>query len=87
MRNYKNLETQLIHMRWVHQGRECEEEEALLETMSEAWLDMSAEDQRRIRAEGPKTLLDEQSPFALREWRDDDPASGTTGYRILFERA
>jgi hypothetical protein len=78
MQRYRELERMLIHMRWVHQGHECGDEEALVEAMAEGWYALTADEQNEIRAEGPKTLLPEDlgSP-AHHEWEDVDPPSGT----------
>lgn len=74
---YRELERKLIHMRWVHQGRECADEEALVEAMAAAWYALSDAEHHEIRSEGPKTLLPEdlRRP-AHHEWEDVDPPSG-----------
>ena len=61
-REYRRLKDELIHMRWVHQGYECPEEEALVEALAEAWRPLSASERAQIRGEGQKTLLREGEP-------------------------
>lgn len=60
MRRYRDLESQLVQMRQVHEGRECPEEESLVEAMASTWYDLTSEEKAQISSEGPKTLLAER---------------------------
>ena len=54
---YHALEEELVAMRLEHGGKECPDEEDLLERMLEAWFRLDVSDQGDIKAEGPKTLI------------------------------
>lgn len=82
MRRYRELGAQLIHMRWVHAGRECAQEEALVESMASLWYDLAPDEQAQIRGEGPKTILPEDiSEKSHHEWRERDPVTGAGAAR------
>lgn len=89
MQRYRELEAQLIHMRWVHRGRECEREEALVEAMASLWYDLAPEEQAKIRAEGPKTMLSAgTTKHGHHSLGERDPATGAgAGRRELREVA
>jgi hypothetical protein len=40
-------------MRWRHSGDESRKEDAILDEMEQAWLKLSDEERRLLRAEGP----------------------------------
>ncbi len=54
---YRRLEERLIWLRWVNMGHEAPEEEDLLDEITEAWMGLDDQEQKRIRQEGPKTLI------------------------------
>lgn len=57
MLRYRTLEQQLVALRAVHEGRESEGEEALVEQLTDAWYGLTVDEQAALRAEGPKTLI------------------------------
>jgi hypothetical protein len=59
MQHYRALEAKLVRMREAHCGHECVAEEGLLESMAEAWWELTGDEQSQIRSEGPKSLIAE----------------------------
>lgn len=72
LERYRNLESALVHVRWVHRGLESAEEDALLDEMEAAWQDLSPEEQALIDAEPPRSLIrsPQQAPRTLAEPED-----------------
>ena len=54
---YRSLERKLIHTRWINQGFESGEEDALLEGMDEVWWQLSDEKRDMLNKEPPKSLI------------------------------
>ena len=50
---YRSLESRLRDTRWRHSGDESRKEDAILDEMEQAWLKLSDEERRLLRAEGP----------------------------------
>ena len=51
--SYRSLESRLRDTRWRHSGDESRKEDAILDEMEQAWLKLSDEERRLLRAEGP----------------------------------
>lgn len=60
--HYRELETALIRMRWLHNGLESPEEDDLLDEMDGVWWELTPDEQDRLNREGPKTLIRDQVP-------------------------
>ncbi len=85
LKRYRELESELAHVRWIYRGQESEGEEGIVEALAEAWYGLSEEEQAQIRSEGPKTLLAEGSALITHhEWWECDPTAGTSGARREF---
>ena len=54
LRSYRLLESRLWYTRWRHEGCESLAEDAILDQMDQAWLQLSDEQQNLLRAEGPR---------------------------------
>jgi len=54
---YRGLEAELVHIRWIHQGLESQKEDEILDKMDGAWSQMSAEEQSEVNAAPPRSLL------------------------------
>lgn len=82
LRSYRLLESRLWYTRWRHEGGESPEEDAILDAMDEAWRKLGAEEQRLLRAEGPRcwpldssawpSLPLDQGLLPRRSWSYDD---------------
>ncbi len=80
MKRYRDIEAQLIHLRWLHRGHEADEEEDIVEALAEAWWDLSDTEQRRIRSEGSKSLIArDESCTTISTLVDVDPVTGSAG--------
>ena len=78
MKHYRDIEAQLIHLRWLHRGHEADEEEDIVEALAEAWWDLSDAEQRCIRSEGAKSLIARaESSIARWAFVDVDPVTGS----------
>ncbi len=51
---YRQLESRLWMTRWRHEGQESAEEDAILDEMEDAWMDLIEEDRALLRLEGPR---------------------------------
>lgn len=51
--SYRQLERRLWVIRWRHEGRESAEEDAILDEMEAAWMDLSDDDRGLLNHEGP----------------------------------
>jgi len=51
---YRRLERRLWMARWMHEGAESIEEDAILDEMELAWADLSGSEQAILRAEAPR---------------------------------
>jgi hypothetical protein len=51
---YRRLERRLWMTRWLREGEESAEEDAILDEMDAAWQDLSESEQAVLRAEGPR---------------------------------
>ncbi|MEW6753233.1 MAG: hypothetical protein AB1505_19975 [Candidatus Latescibacterota bacterium] len=54
MRTYRALELRLWYTRWRYEGRESPEEDAILDEMEQAWLQLSDDEHALLWAEGPR---------------------------------
>lgn len=54
---YRRQERRLIHVRWRHRGLESEEEELILEAMTDAWVGLTDEERRELDSEPPRSLI------------------------------
>ena len=57
--HYRQIERRLWMARWINEGQEAPEEDAILDEMEETWLRLSDEEQDLLRQElagGPYTL-------------------------------
>jgi len=54
---YRSLERKLIHTRWINQGYESDEEEALLEDIDEVWWQLTDAERNMVNKERPKSLI------------------------------
>ena len=57
LQQYRSLEADLIYIRWQHAGFESEEEEPVLDAMTEIWYELSEEEQNELNSEGTKSLI------------------------------
>ena len=69
---YRSLEGDLIHVRWVYGGLESAEEDPILDKMEELWHDLSPQEQGQLNSEGTKSLISETLSTAPRELVDVD---------------
>lgn len=51
--HYRQLERRLWMTRWRHEGAESAEEDAILDEMEAAWMDLSDDDRDLLNHEGP----------------------------------
>ncbi len=51
---YRQLERRLWMTRWRHEGEESDEEDAILDEMEIAWMDLSESEQATLRTQGPR---------------------------------
>jgi hypothetical protein len=51
---YRRLERRLWITRWRHDGAESAEEDAILDEMEAAWMDLTPNEQAVLRTEGPR---------------------------------
>ncbi|MGM0579015.1 MAG: hypothetical protein ACQEXJ_25065 [Myxococcota bacterium] len=59
---YRELEDELVYIRWLHQGLESDEEDELLDEMDAVWRDLTAQERALVDAEPPRSLV--RSPGA-----------------------
>jgi hypothetical protein len=50
---YRELELRLWMTRWQQEGEESEEEDAILDEMDDAWMNLTDDEQALLRLEGP----------------------------------
>ena len=62
LEEYRNLQKQLMWIRWTHQGHDSDEEDTHLDLMDEAWWKLTDKDRNLISSEPP-----------LRDFSKDDP--------------
>jgi hypothetical protein len=54
LRHYHQLERRLWMTRWRHEGQESVEEDAILDEMEDAWMNLAENDRAVLRLEGPR---------------------------------
>ena len=57
LRQYRSLESDLIYVRWQHEGFESEEEEPILDAMEQLWHELDPDEQQMLYSEGTKSLI------------------------------
>ena len=60
---YHQLERRLWMARWRQEGQESEEEDAILDQMDQAWMNLTDDEQALLRLEGPRCWPTESSSF------------------------
>lgn len=58
---YRELENELVFVRWVNRGMESEAEDHLLDKMEQAWWELDAEERRLLQSEPPRSPIREGS--------------------------
>ena len=58
---YRDLERDLIYVRWQHAGFETEEEENILDAMEKVWYELSEKEQQLLYGEGTRSLIRDAS--------------------------
>jgi hypothetical protein len=59
--HYRQLERRLWMARWRREGRESAEEDAILDEMEEAWMNLAEDERTLLRLEGPRCWPTESS--------------------------
>jgi hypothetical protein len=54
---YRQLENELVRIRWIHRGLESPEEDDILDKMDAAWSRLSSAEQAKVSAEPVRSLL------------------------------
>jgi hypothetical protein len=57
MTRYTDLERKLVHTRWINEGYEYPEEDALLAEMDRLWTKLTVEEREVLDREPPKSLI------------------------------
>lgn len=86
---YRELEEQLVRIRWMYQGMESDEEDAILEEMDEVWWRLTEEERQRLNEQKPESLILSKAPISRhRQFNDVDIwSSPGVPVRILREVA
>ena len=66
--HYRQLERRLWMARWRHEGEESVEEDAILDEMEDAWLNLTEDERTLLNLEGP-TCWFMDSPSSLDQRR------------------
>lgn len=61
LKRYRQLEDDLVFVRWVNRGLESEEEDKLLDEMEQAWWELDDQERALIEAAPPRSLIRESS--------------------------
>lgn len=56
-REYLELQKGLVRIRWMHQGTESPEEDALLDEMDAVWWQLTDEERHTVNSSEPKSLI------------------------------
>jgi hypothetical protein len=59
--HYRQLERRLWMARWMHEGQESAEEDAILDVMEEIWMSLVEDERALLRLEGPRCWPTESS--------------------------
>lgn len=59
--HYRQLERRLWMARWRREGQESPEEDAILDEMEDAWLNLAEDERALLRLEGPRCWPTESS--------------------------
>jgi len=59
--HYRQLERRLWMARWRSEGRESAEEDAILDEMEDAWMNLAEDERALLRLEGPRCWPTESS--------------------------
>jgi hypothetical protein len=54
---FRRHEATLIHVRWQNKGLDSREEDAILESMDDAWWQLTEEERCQIDAQPPRSLI------------------------------
>lgn len=58
---YRQLEGRLWMTRWMHEGQEAAEEDAILDEMEDTWMNLAEDERALLRLEGPRCWPTESS--------------------------
>lgn len=73
LQQHRDLERELIYIRWKYAGLESEEEDSILDAMEDIWYELSEEEQNELNSEGTKSLMrDNDAKSLARDWMDKD---------------
>lgn len=81
---YQALERRLIRIRWLRQGCESAEEDAVLDAMDVAWRALTPEEQALTDRAPPRSFIVERRPLAL-DVDQEDMAAGAWPRRDVEE--
>ncbi len=56
LKKYIKLDAVLAHTRYLNNGKESKEEDAILEAMDDLWYELSEDEINKIRVSGAKNL-------------------------------
>ena len=54
---YRELEEELVLVRWVNRGMESEAEDRLLDTMEDVWWQLGAQERHQLQSEPSRSLI------------------------------
>jgi hypothetical protein len=69
---YRELEDQLVYVRWLNRGAESDEEDRLLDEMEEVWWQLEEHERETLQAEAPRSLIRDAAMHSTRRIVDSD---------------
>lgn len=75
LKRYRDIERDLIHVRWMHCGFDSPQEDLVIEALADAWTALTDEEREIIEAEPRKSLIRSALPKGMLTIHDFDVLS------------